>query len=92
MHGAGKMTYANGNVYEGDWKADKRHGKGVVHYPTGDILQGQWVDGLRHGECYIIYSTGRKHVAEFENDQLKEGSLKFLEVVEMPKRPGEAPG
>ena len=25
---AGKFTWANGNVYEGDWKDDKQNGQG----------------------------------------------------------------
>ena len=29
-HGLGKMTYANGNVYEGEWKDNKKHGKGSI--------------------------------------------------------------
>ncbi len=28
-HGKDKMTDANGNVYEGDWKDGNKHGKGV---------------------------------------------------------------
>ena len=27
-NGRGKFTYPNGDVYDGEWKNDKRHGKG----------------------------------------------------------------
>ncbi len=29
-HGSGKMKYNNGNVYEGEWKNNKRDGKGTT--------------------------------------------------------------
>ena len=32
------MTYPNGDVYEGDWKDDKRHGNGkYTFFANGDI-------------------------------------------------------
>ena len=32
MHGKGKLLYKNGDVYEGDWKNDKRDGSGKLNY------------------------------------------------------------
>lgn len=33
FEGIGKMIYANGDTYLGDWKASKKHGKGeYVNY------------------------------------------------------------
>ena len=41
-HGNGKMTYANGNVYDGQWLNDKKEGKGTMTYIDGNIYDGQW--------------------------------------------------
>jgi hypothetical protein len=31
-----------GDVYEGEFKADKRHGKGTYTYFSGDVYTGDW--------------------------------------------------
>ena len=41
-HGQGKMTYANKEVYAGEWMGDKRHGKGTITFPNGDVFSGEW--------------------------------------------------
>lgn len=39
----GKMTYANGIVYEGEWKDGKRQGKGKLMDKNGNVLyDGNW--------------------------------------------------
>ena len=44
FEGEGKMWYANGNVYEGQWSRDERSGTGTMHYhTTGCVYRGQWV-------------------------------------------------
>ena len=30
MHGRGVYRYAEGDVYSGEWRDDRRHGKGTV--------------------------------------------------------------
>lgn len=50
MHGFGTYRYAEGDVYQGDWRDDKRHGKGTVVYVglKGEIIEkfdGDWVNG-----------------------------------------------
>lgn len=40
-HGAGKMKYDNGNVYEGEWMNDKRAGKGTTKYSSGNVYIGE---------------------------------------------------
>ena len=48
--GNGKMTYVNGNYYEGSFVDDEFHGdKGVYHWFDGDEYEGGWKDGERHG-------------------------------------------
>ena len=51
MHGKGKFTYANGNVYEGDYHNDKRHGKGKYTLANGDVYEGNFQDDKRNGKA-----------------------------------------
>ena len=43
-HGVGKMTYDNGNEYEGQWKNNKRDGKGTTKYASGNVYTGKTVN------------------------------------------------
>ena len=53
-HGKGRMTYANGAEYEGDFVMDIRHGKGKIVFNKGSWLEesyeGDWVDDQWHGQ------------------------------------------
>ena len=39
-HGRGVYRYADGDVYEGDYKDNKKHGRGVFRYTSGDVYEG----------------------------------------------------
>ena len=41
-HGYGKMTYDNGNEYDGEWKYNKRDGKGSTKYNSGNLYTGTY--------------------------------------------------
>ena len=57
-HGRGVYRYADGNVYEGEWKDDKMHGRGVFRYADGDVYEGEWEDGKMHGRGVFRYPDG----------------------------------
>eukprot|EP01048_Picozoa_sp_COSAG05_P015977 COSAG05_NODE_1996_length_3729_cov_2.633333_1_plen_988_part_10 len=40
--GRGCMKWADGAVFEGDWRADGRHGRGLMKYANGDLFRGNW--------------------------------------------------
>lgn len=39
--GFGKVTYASGAYYEGQWHQDKANFNGIMKYSNGDIYEGQ---------------------------------------------------
>ena len=41
--GHGKMKYANGEIYDGEWAHDYREGKGEYHYKDGDLYIGAFL-------------------------------------------------
>lgn len=58
-HGNGKMTYASGNYFEGEWKNNKRNGNGTMYWLTSNEkyflklnlkpsyrYTGNWVDNF----------------------------------------------
>ena len=50
MHGFGRYTFSNGDVYTGCFAKNKPngHGKREYHY-SGNIYEGQWKDGKAIG-------------------------------------------
>ena len=64
MHGKGVYRYAEGDVYSGEWREDKRHGKGTVQYvsgPKGQVVEkfeGDWVSGKMQGQGRYQYADG----------------------------------
>ena len=45
------MTFANGNVYQGEFKDGEAHGQGTPTSEDGKILyEGNWDNGKRHGQ------------------------------------------
>jgi hypothetical protein len=74
--GHGKMTFANGDVYEGDWvyngSSSVKQGKGKQTYANGSVYEGDYINSKWHGkgkwtdttdgEVYIgDYVENKKH-------------------------------
>jgi hypothetical protein len=72
-NGYGKMTYANGDVYEGQWKNGLKQGSGVMDFSNGDKYEGQWKNGKMHGKGVMKFSYGQKYEGEW-----KEGLMDGL--------------
>ena len=67
-NGEGKLDYANGDFYIGQWKDDKRHGYGVFHSAVEGIYEGYWVNGLREGQGKMSYRTGDVYEGNWKRD------------------------
>lgn len=48
--GFGKQTYANGDVYEGNWYTGSRQGFGIYQFQNGDKYEGKWKDNFMNEE------------------------------------------
>ena len=67
----GVYRYANGDVYDGLWKAGKRHGRGKMTYKNGDYYDGEWLDGNWHGQgLYRDYNRMRQYEGGFQDGKL----------------------
>ena len=58
INGQGKYTYANGNVYEGDWKEDKMNGRGTLTWTNGNVYVGEWKENKINGQDKKTSATG----------------------------------
>jgi hypothetical protein len=51
MDGRGTYHFANGNVYEGEYRADKKEGRGAFKYADGDIEVSSFEAGCCANDC-----------------------------------------
>jgi len=47
--GRGKMVYGNGEIYEGEWRANKKEVFGKYTSADGSVYEGEWLNGKKHG-------------------------------------------
>ena len=60
--GAGKFTFACGDVYEGNWKENMYHGYGKYSSADTDEYEGQWHEDKMHGHGkYFFRVQGDVH-------------------------------
>ena len=64
MHGFGKITWADGRSYEGEYINDKKQGNlfilgyGIFTWPDGRRYKGSWKKGRQHGKGIYITAHG----------------------------------
>ncbi len=66
MHGDGKLTYDNGEYYDGEWVKGKRYS---WTYQQG--FNTEFFSGKRHGRGEYMYADGTKYVGNWENDRIQ---------------------
>ncbi|XP_010267271.1 PREDICTED: phosphatidylinositol 4-phosphate 5-kinase 9-like [Nelumbo nucifera] len=47
--GSGKYVWADGCVYEGEWRRGMRNGVGNIQWPSGAVYDGEFSGGYMHG-------------------------------------------
>ena len=72
--GRGKITHADGNVYEGEMKAGMKEGKGKVTFFYGDIYDGEWKADKKHGLGVYTFSNLQTVLGRYsENEAVGDG-------------------
>lgn len=57
IEGKGKLTFADGSVYEGDFSDGKMHGKGRYQWAnTGHWFEGEYTRNFKDGPGVYYYS------------------------------------
>ena len=66
--GMTKITFPNGDVYNGEWKDGKANGQGVMwKYASGDVYSGEWQDGKQSGLGLLEYAGGDVYWGEWQD-------------------------
>lgn len=82
--GVGKMVYPNGDVYEGEWVANKMEGQGTYTYKkTGDIYSGTFQGNKKHGAGdYEFGKDNSRMTGTWENGEIVSGKWIFKGAAE----------
>ena len=54
------QKWADGNVYEGEWRDDRACGKGKLVHANGDVYDGDWRDDMANGYGIYTHASGSK--------------------------------
>jgi len=73
--GIGIQVFADGSIYEGQWKNSKPHGKGRLIHIDGDVYFGDWKEEKADGTGVYTHIDGSRYEGEWSRD-LQEGKGK----------------
>ena len=76
-HGKGRLEYAAGRWYEGDWKHGRWTGRGRLSNGDGDLYEGELRNDHKHGKGTMRFADGRVFVGEYINGQMIEGKMTY---------------
>lgn len=71
-NGSGKITYKNGNVYEGGWNMGVPCGDGKVSFTNGDVFEGVFKIGKSKTKGIMTYVNGKKAKGRLKNGVFKK--------------------
>lgn len=76
--GAGRVEWANGDVYEGALLRGKRQGQGTLQWANGQRYQGQWQDDKPTGRGQLRFANGNQFDgAVIDGVPEGEGEMRF---------------
>ena len=65
-----EVILANGAVYKGQWKDEKRCGYGVQVWPDGAKYEGYWKDDKAHGKGKFYHAEGDVYEGDWVEDKV----------------------
>ena len=78
MEGRGTLRLASGDVYEGEWKADKKEGRGTIWLVGGDMYEGEYKAGKEEGHGTCRYADGDVYEGEWKAGKMEgRGTCRF---------------
>lgn len=70
--GRGRMDYADGSKYIGNFVNGEPKGNGICYYVNGDRYEGMWSNHAPHGEGVMYFKSGLVYGALWENGVAKK--------------------
>lgn len=78
LEGQGRMTWTNGDKYDGEFLAGLMHGKGKFISTYSGTYSGDYVRGRMEGRGVLIYPDGSRYEGEFVGNQFYgKGRLEY---------------
>ncbi len=78
LEGQGRMTWTNGDVYDGEFLAGLFHGKGKFVSGDSGTYKGDYVRGYMEGQGVLTYPNGTRYEGEFVANQFHgKGRLSY---------------
>jgi hypothetical protein len=75
-NGKGKYIWADGTIYDGNWKDDIMSGLGTMTDKKGDKYTGGWFNNKRNGQGTLILANGTKLIGIWKDNLLNgQGQL-----------------
>ena len=66
--GFGKLTYSNGNVYQGNWSRNYFNGFGTMNFSNGDSYIGNWIKNSMNGLGKMQYANQGYYNGNWKNN------------------------
>ena len=77
--GFGKMSYKDGNIYEGNWNRGSREGFGKMSYSNGSSYEGDWIKNKKEGVGIKLELDKGYYKGEWENNMFNgNGERKII--------------
>ena len=76
------MTYANGDIYDGQWKYHRKDGQGTMKFHNGDVYEGEFSSDKMHGKgtyTYLFHNLS-KSIGEWKEGKKSKSGL-FEDIV-----------
>lgn len=72
----GRLSLADGSIYDGMWRYGKRSGLGTFYLCNGDVFQGSWRDDIMHGKVrnpigLLLFMENSRPVQGSDSDLVK---------------------
>ena len=72
MEGHGTKRWADGEVYEGQWKGGMREGRGTYRHANGDVYEGQFKANKKEGRGTYRFVNGDVYEGEYGPDDWRQ--------------------
>jgi hypothetical protein len=69
-NGLGTQVWPTGEVYEGEWKDDKKHGRGKNNWPNGNVYDGEWNDDKMNGIGTHKWPSGDVYDGQWKDNKI----------------------
>ena len=75
------MTYANKDIYVGNWEDDKKSGQGTMTYNNGNNYKGNWINDKKSGQGTMTYANKDIYVGNWKDDKKSgQGTMTYFEL------------